>query len=116
MKNRWYDYDPVLIEVLDLLRAFQPEVRIQAEAFLKKIEREVGTEALEAFYRPLTDKSAGNRWYDHDPLISKAVELLRIVPPETQRQAALRFIDAMRKQGIMTSLATGKSTTSPHED
>lgn len=102
--KRWYDYDPVLIEVLDLLRSFQTDVKAQAEEFLKKIESQVGKEALDEFYAISRPEKFGNRWYDKDPDISKAVELLRVVPPEAQRAAALKFLDAMKKQGISKSL------------
>ena len=34
----------------------------------------------------------GNRWYDSDPVMLKAVELLRLAPPETQRKAALKLL------------------------
>ena len=37
--RRWYDHDPVLIEVLDLLRSFQEDVRVQAEQFIEKLKR-----------------------------------------------------------------------------
>ena len=36
--KRWYDHDPVLMEVLDLLRNYQDELKAQAEVFLKKID------------------------------------------------------------------------------
>ena len=108
--NRWYDHDPVLMEVLDLLRSFQSDVRLQAQVFLEKIEAQVGKDALEEFYRIPRPKAFGNRWYDHDPTISKAVELLRVVPPEAQRQAAMRFLEAMRRQGILAPVTQkGKS-------
>jgi len=102
--KRWYDYDPVLIEVLDLLRSFQSDVKTQAEAFLQKIEAQVGAETLEEFYRLSQPPKFGNRWYDKDPSISRAVELLRVVPPEAQRAAALKFLEAMKKQGISQSV------------
>ncbi len=98
--KRWYDHDPVLIEVLDLLRSFQSDVRAQAEVFLTKIETQVGKEALEEFYQVSRPKKFGNRWYDEDPVVSKAVELLRVVPPDAQRKAAMRFLESMKKQGI----------------
>jgi len=98
--RRWYDHDPILLEVLDLLRSFKSEVKVQAEVFIKKIEDEVGTEALDKFYEASKPTKFGNRWYDEDPTVSKAVELIRIVPPETQRKAAQKFLEAMKKQGL----------------
>jgi hypothetical protein len=99
--RRWYDHDPVLIEVLDLLRSFKVDVREQAQAFLDKIESAVGKEALEQFYAASQAvPRKGNRWYDEDPVVSRAVELLRVVPPDAQRQAAMKFLEAMKKQGV----------------
>ena len=36
--KRWYDHDPLLLEVIELLRNYQPELRAQAEIFLQKLE------------------------------------------------------------------------------
>ena len=36
--KRWYDHDPLLLEVIELLRNYQTELRAQAEIFLQKIE------------------------------------------------------------------------------
>ncbi len=98
--RRWYDHDPVLVEVLDILRSFQDEVRTQAESFLQKIEEQVGKETLESFYEKSRPEKFGNRWYDADPIVSKAVELLRVVPPPVQREAAQKFLQALKQQGL----------------
>lgn len=98
--QRWYDHDPVLIEVLDLLRSFKTDVREQAQQFLNKIEEQVGKDALEEFYEVSRPKKFGNRWYDKDPVISRAVELLRVVPQDAQRAAAMRFLESIKKQGL----------------
>ena len=39
--KRWYEHDPVLMEVVELLRNYQDELRAQAEIFLAKIEEKV---------------------------------------------------------------------------
>ncbi len=109
--KRWYDHDPVLIEVLDLLRSFQSDVRSQAETFLAKIETQVGKEALEEFYQVSRPQKFGNRWYDEDPVVSRAVELLRVVPPEAQRKAAIRFLESMKKQGISSDVVKNEPTS-----
>lgn len=98
--KRWYDHDPYLIEVLNILQSFQEDVRHQAERFLQQIEEAIGKEALDEFYAVSRPTHYGNRWYDKDPVISKAVELLRVIPPDAQRKAATRFLDSMKKQGI----------------
>ena len=103
-KKRWYDHDPLLLEVLELLRTFELDVREQAQAFLDKIEDQIGKEALARFYETCQFYPEGQRWYDKDPVVAKAVELLRVVPPEVQRQAAMRFLDSMKKQGLSPEL------------
>lgn len=102
--RRWYDQDPLLMEVLELLRAYPNDVRAQAEVFLSKIEEQIGKDTLEKFYEMSKPSQTGNRWYDHDPVVSRAVELLRVVPPAIQRQAANRFLESMKKQGISPDL------------
>ncbi len=97
--KRWYDHDPLLVEVMDLLRNFQDDLKDQAEVFLKKIEDHVGKEAIESFYAKVKPAN-GNRWYDKDPVLSRAVELLRVVPQDIQRQASKNFLKALKDQGI----------------
>ena len=45
--KRWYDHDPKLLEVIELLRNYQTELRAQAEIFLQKIEEKVSKETIE---------------------------------------------------------------------
>ena len=97
--KRWYDHDPLLLEVVELLRNYQDELKVQAELFLQKIEEKVSKEAIEKFYE-LVKPVNGNRWYDHDPVISKTVELLRVVPPDVQRSCAEHFINALNEMGV----------------
>lgn len=97
--KRWYDHDPLLLEVIELLRNYQEELKAQAEVFLKKIEEKVSKEAIDKFY-VLVKPVNGNRWYDHDPIISKTVELLRVVPPDVQKSCAKHFIDSLKEIGI----------------
>lgn len=97
--KRWYDHDPVLIEVIDILRNYQDELKAQAEVFLTKIEEKVSKETIDRFYE-MVKPVAGNRWYDKDPVISKTVELLRVVPPEIQKAAAEHFLNTLKEMGI----------------
>lgn len=97
--KRWYDHDPLLVEVMELLRNFQDDLRDQAQIFLDKIETQVGKEAVESFYEKVKHPK-GNRWYDHDPVLSRAVELLRIVPQDIQRKASENFLKSLKDQGI----------------
>ena len=67
--------------------------------FLDKLEEKVSKEALDRFY-DLVKPVNGSRWYDKDPIISKTVEILRVVPPEVQSACAERFISAIKEMGI----------------
>ena len=98
--KRWYDHDPLLLEVIELLRNYQTELRAQAENFLHKIEEKVSKEVVEEFYAKVKQVNANNSWYDKDPVISRTVELLRIVPPEAQRICARNFIRTLKEMGI----------------
>ncbi|MBQ2871872.1 hypothetical protein IJE86_09230 [bacterium] len=97
--KRWYDHDPVLLKVIDLLKNYQEELKSQAVVFLEKIEEKVSKETIDRFYEMVKPVN-GNRWYDKDPVISKTVELLRVVPPEIQKSAAEAFIETLTKAGI----------------
>lgn len=97
--KRWYDHDPLLLEVIELLRNYQDELKAQAEVFLKKIEEKVSKDAIDKFYI-LVKPVNGNRWYDSDLVISKTVELLRVVPPDVQKNCAKHFIDSLKEIGI----------------
>lgn len=37
----------------------------------------------------------GKRWYDNDPIVMKAIELLRVAPKKTQKEAALKLLTAL---------------------
>ena len=39
--KRWYDHDPLLMQVIELLKSYPNELRAQAECFLKKVEEQV---------------------------------------------------------------------------
>ena len=47
--KRWYDHDPLLLEVIELLKNYQTELRAQAEVFLQKIEEKVSKETITSF-------------------------------------------------------------------
>ena len=97
--KRWYDHDPKLLEVIELLRNYQDELLEQAEKFLKKLEEQLSKDAIDHFYEMVKPVN-GNRWYDKNPTISKTVEILRVVPPEVQRACAENFISALKEMGV----------------
>ncbi len=98
--KRWYDYDPLLLQVVELLREYPDELKSQAEIFLKKVEDRVSKEAIDRFYSIVKPMIKGNRWYDHDPVLSLTIELLRVVPRDIQRQAANNFISILQTHGV----------------
>ncbi len=98
--KRWYDYDPLLLKVINMLKDYQDELKEQAGEFLESIEKKVSKEAIEKFYQLVKPINGGSRWYDKDPVISRTVELLRVVPPDVQKKAAQMFIETLQKNGI----------------
>ena len=98
--KRWYDHDPLLLKVINILKDYQDDLKAQAEIFITSIEEKVSKESIDKFYTMVHPINGGSRWYDKDPIISKTVELLRVVPPEVQRQAAQTFIQTLKNNGI----------------
>ena len=103
MKNqRWYDKDPILKEALDLLRLQPLEKQEGAVDFIVKLQEEIAKDVIERVYEMVNEyQGKGNRWYDKDPILLKAMETLRVATPETQRIAAkklLENLEAMSKE------------------
>ena len=48
--KRWYDHDPKLLEVIELLKNYQDELREHAVVFLEKVEQSCSKEAIDRFY------------------------------------------------------------------
>ena len=99
--KRWYDRDPILKEALELLRLSTDEQKEQAKDFMLKLQENVAQDVIERIYEIVQQFSGkGNRWYDADPVMLKAVELLRLAPPETQRKAALKLLTAIENNDM----------------
>lgn len=98
--KRWYDHDPMLLKVINILKDYQDELKEQAEIFLDNLEKKVSKEAIDKYYHMVKPIGGGNRWYDKDPVISKTVELLRVVPQEVQQKVAHDFIETLKNNGI----------------
>ncbi len=105
--KRWYDHDPKLLEVIELLKNYPEELHSHAKLFLDKLAQKVSTDAIDRFY-DMVKPVNGSRWYDKDPVISKTVEILRVVPPEVQSACAERFIQALKEMGISYEQTTKK--------
>ena len=98
--KRWYDHDPLMLKVINILKDYQDELKEQAEIFLKSVEEKVSKEAIDKFCSLVKPINGGNRWYDKDPVISKTVELLRVVPPDVQKATAQNFLKALEDMGV----------------
>ena len=98
--KRWYDHDPLMLKVINILKDYQDELREQATIFLKSVEEKVSKEAIERFCSLVKPLNGGNRWYDKDPIISQTVELLRVVPVNIQRDVAEKFLTELKNHGI----------------
>ena len=99
--RRWYDRDPILKEALDLLRVQPEETKAEAADFMIKLQENVAAEVIEHVYDMVKKyEGKGNRWYDKDPVMLKAIELLRVAPPATQRKAALKLLLALEENSF----------------
>ena len=99
--RRWYDNDPILKEALELLKLQTDNDKSTAAEFIISLQEQVAQDVIERIY-DITKQFAnkGNRWYDSDPVMLKAVELLRAAPPKTQRVAALKLLLAMESNNM----------------
>jgi len=99
--KRWYDKDPILKEALDLLRLSTDEQKEQAKDFMLQLQEDVAQNVLDRIYEMVTQyHGKGNRWYDNDPVMIRAVEMLRQADPKTQRVAALKLLLALEKNSF----------------
>ncbi len=99
--KRWYDNDPILKEALELLRISSDDEKDQAKMFIIKMQEEVAAEVIERIHDIVTRYAGnGSRWYDNDPIMLKAIELLRIADPKTQRHAALKLLLALEEKNF----------------
>ena len=98
--KRWYDHDPLLLKVINMLKDYRVELHEQAEIFLKTVEEKVSKDTIDRFYNMVKPINGEKRWYDDDVVISKTVELLRVVPLEIQKATAENFINALKENGI----------------
>ena len=104
--RRWYDNDPILKEALELLRLQTDDTKSAAADYIIKLQEQVASDVIERIYEIVQQFAGkGNRWYDSDPVMLKAIELLRVAPPQTQRVAALKLLLAMESNN-MESLET----------
>lgn len=99
--RRWYDKDPILKEALELLQLSCEDTKNSAAEFIMQLQEQVAGEVIEHVYDIMSEyEGKGNRWYDKDPVVMKAIELLREAPKKTQRKAALKLLLALEEQSF----------------
>lgn len=99
--RRWYDQDPLLKEALELLQLQTDNDKTTAANFIINLQEQVAQDVIESVYNMVTQYAGkGNRWYDNDPVMLKAVELLRLATPDTQRKAALKLLTALNSNAL----------------
>lgn len=97
--RRWYDKDPILKEALELLRLQTDETKAEAADYILTLQEQVAADVIERLYETITKyQGKGNRWYDNDPVMIKAIEMLRLAPPKTQRVAALKLLLSLEQK------------------
>ena len=90
-----------LKEALELLRLSPDATKNEAAEFMLQLQEQVAGEVIEHVYDIInTYQGKGNRWYDSDPMMLKAVELLRNAPPKVQRVAALKLLIALEQKSF----------------
>lgn len=96
--KRWYDKDPVLKEALELLKLSSDKKKEEAKDYMLTLQENVAQDVIERIYEMVTKyHGKGNRWYDNDPVMLRAVETLRQADPKTQRIAALKLLLALER-------------------
>ena len=99
--KRWYDKDPILKEALELLRLSSDNEKEAAKDFILKLQEDVAKDVIERIYEIVTKyEGKGNRWYDNDPVMIRAIELLRNAEPRVQRRAALKLLLALEDKSF----------------
>ena len=99
--RRWYDNDPILKEALELLKLQTDDKKSAAADFIISLQEQVAGDVIERIYEITTQYAGkGNRWYDNDPIMIRAVEMLRQADPKTQRIAALKLLLALERNSF----------------
>lgn len=97
--RRWYDKDPVLKEAMELLSLSPDDTKDQAAGLILKLQDQVAADVIERVYKTISQYGGkGTRWYDADPVMLKAVELLREAPAHVQRAAAKKLLTVLERE------------------
>ena len=96
-QRRWYDKDPELKEALELLRLAPGDKKDAAAEFVITLQEQIASDVIERIYNIMCEyHGKGKRWYDNDPIVMKAIELLRTAPKQTKKEAALKLLTALK--------------------
>ena len=86
--RRWYDNDPILKEALELLKLQTDDTKSAAADFIISMQEQAAQEVIERIYQLTQEFSKkGNRWYDSDPVMLKAIEMLRMSSPKAANRS-----------------------------
>lgn len=97
--RRWYDKDPFLSEAMEILSLSTDDKKSEAAAFIINLQNEAAAEVIEHVHETVLKYSGkGNRWYDNDPVMLRAIELLRTAPPDVQRNAARKLLKSLLRR------------------
>lgn len=97
--RRWYDKDPDLKEAMEVLSLSPNDFKDMAPDFIIQLQEEMAAEVIEKVYQTVKKyQGNGNRWYDNDPVTLRAIELLRVSPPNVQRIAAKKLLKALSRE------------------
>lgn len=100
--RRWYDRDPDLKEAMDVLSLSPNDFKDMAPEFIVQLQEEMAAEVIEKVYQTVKKyQGTGNRWYDNDPVTLRAIELLRVAPPNVQRLAAKKLLKSFNREDIL---------------
>ncbi len=99
--RRWYDQDPTLSEAIELLQISAEDTKGQAAEFMLKLQEVVASDIIEKVYQTVKKyEGKGSRWYDSDPLMIRAIELLRVAPLHIQKAAAKKLLKALSQDEL----------------
>lgn len=95
MKQRWYDSDPTVSLAISLLKNTDEETKhLCAEEIIKEVEGN-GIKLETGIISKINNTF--KRWYDEDNSLSKAMEYLRLSPPELRKKIAIEIIELLER-------------------
>lgn len=100
-KRRWYDNEETLKEAMELLSLEADNSEDSGEQFVSKLQEQVAQDIIDKVYETITQyRSNGNRWYDNDPVMMRAIELLKVSNPRIKKKAAKKLLIALSQNSF----------------